>query len=336
MSADIRVLPYTRQIDVGVNELLQRFSFNRNSVRMLSNDIELSRLHENYLASMNVLEYTSGHTYMQNDLVWVKRSIGDRALFLVRCVINDNDSDLQHIVDAAYDENADSQPRPEFDRYGWKDQNQDIDIEDYAIGLMLQKYFAQRFIEHEQDKTYHEFGKLAGDPAQVDKKIMLADLSNANGARKHVFYPYYTHRLEPDDTILHGFYRVWDSGVLELDIVYRLGYSAANQDETYGGKQAIECNTYAMNGSLGGGNEMAKYFYTVRDRDIFSPRAESQSSIGDTVQLNRNNTVNTYSARIVFPRFRFNGKTVQFMDGQYMIFGSDVMSQEANAETRQL
>lgn len=40
------VLPYTRGLDVGVNEILQRFSFNRSSSRLLSNDLALSGLYE--------------------------------------------------------------------------------------------------------------------------------------------------------------------------------------------------------------------------------------------------------------------------------------------------
>jgi hypothetical protein len=54
--------------------------------------------------------------------------------------------------------------------------------------------------------------------------LLLADLSNADKNRETIFYPYYTHKIEPDNTILYGYYRVWDSGTLEIDLVYRLGY----------------------------------------------------------------------------------------------------------------
>lgn len=44
---------------------------------------------------MNVFEYIKKHPYTHGQLVWVKRSIGDLKLFLVRCIIDENDSDLQ-------------------------------------------------------------------------------------------------------------------------------------------------------------------------------------------------------------------------------------------------
>lgn len=44
------------------------------------------------------------------------------------------------------------------------------------------------------------------------------------------------------------------------------------------------------------------------------------------MQVNRNDYVNTYAAAVVFPQFKFNGRNIGFRDGQYMIFGSDVMS----------
>ena len=92
-------LPYIRDLDVGVNEILQRFSFNLISSRLLSNDLALSGLYEQYLDAMNVFEYIEKHKYTYGQLVWVKRSTGDFKLFLVRCVIDENGSDLQHIVD---------------------------------------------------------------------------------------------------------------------------------------------------------------------------------------------------------------------------------------------
>jgi hypothetical protein len=88
------VLQNIKSIDVGVNEILHRFSFNRNTNKLLSNDIALSSLYKNYLDSMNIFEYNKNHIYRQNDLVWVKRSKGDFKLFLVRCVIDENNSDL--------------------------------------------------------------------------------------------------------------------------------------------------------------------------------------------------------------------------------------------------
>ena len=192
MDGNFLVLPYTRSLDVGVNEIIQRYSFNRSSTRLLSNDLALEDLYEQYLLSMNVFEYVKGHQYAQNDLLWVKRSFGDFKLFLVRCVIDANTSDLQRIVDSAYVEGAEKQPDPEFDKYGWKDENSYIDIEDYGMQTKLRRYFAQRFNQHEDSDLYHRFGVLRNDETEINKKILLADLTNADKDRELVFYPYYT------------------------------------------------------------------------------------------------------------------------------------------------
>lgn len=277
---------------------------------------------------MNVFEYIKGHKYKNGELVWVKRSIGDFKLFLVRCIIDANTSDLQRIVDSAYVRGADRQPDPEFDENGWKDENFDLHIEDYGINEKLRRYFVQQFAKHEQDESYHRFGTLSG-VEEADKKILLADLSNADQDRDIIFYPYYTCALDPDDVILYGYYRVWDCGTLELDFVYRLGYTGRSDADGYG-VDVVMCNNFSMAGTEYSNAGIFKYFNTAKDRDIFAPPSSGQSEVDDIMQINRNDYVNTYAATVVFPQFRFKGRNISFIDGQYMIFGSDVMSQDAD------
>lgn len=329
------ILPYVQDLDVGVNEILQRFSFNRSSRRLLSNDIALSEAYTRYLESVNVFEYTKGHSYSQEDLVWVKRSLGDFKLFLVRCTVDENTSDLQKVVDDAYIPSADRQPQPEFARNGWKDENLDIDISSYGIDQRLRRYFVQRFAAHERSDAYHRFGILRNDIEEVNKKILLADLSNADKDRELVFYPYYTCSLPADNVVLYGYYRVWDTGVLELDIVYRLGYTGQYHQDGYF-TDVVECNTFSMAGAEYANSNTSRYFNTVKDRDIFAPLSSGQSEMDDIEQVNRNDYVNTYSASINFPQFRFNGKNIQFLDEHYMIFGSDVLSQDADKLSAQI
>lgn len=59
---------------------------------------------------MNVFEYNRGQEYHVNEIVWVRRSFGDYRLFLVRCAVETNTSDLQDIVDSAYAGGADTTP----------------------------------------------------------------------------------------------------------------------------------------------------------------------------------------------------------------------------------
>jgi len=328
------VLPYTSRLDVGVNEILQRFSFNRSSGRLLSNDLALAGLYEQYLGAMNVFEYAKGRKYANGQLVWVKRSVGDFKLFLVRCIIDENSSDLQSVVDSAYVRGAAVQPEPEFDRHGWKDENLDLRIDDYGINERLRRYFAQQFAKHERDSTYHRFGTLR-DAAEADKKILLADLSNTDESRETVFYPYYTRKLDPDDVILYGNYRVWEGGTLELDFVYRLGYAGRRDSDGYG-VDVIACNDFSMARIEYSNAGTSKYFNTVKDRDIFAPLSAGWSEVDDIMQMNRNDYVNTYAATVVFPQFKFKGKNIHFADGQYMIFGSDVLSQDADTLSAQM
>lgn len=329
------VLQNIKSVDVGVNEILHRFSFNRNINKLLSNDIALSSLYKNYLDSMNIFEYNKNHIYRQNDLVWVKRSKGDFKLFLVRCVIDENNSDLQNIVDSVYIENVDEQLNPEFDKYGWKDENFYLNINEYDVESKLRRYFIQQFNVHEKDKSYHKFGSLSNNEAEINKKLLLADLSNADKNRETIFYPYYTHKIEPDNTILYGYYRVWDSGTLEIDLVYRLGYKGQIESDGYI-TEVIECNNYSMKNIQHMNSEMSKYFNTTKDRDIFVSNTDFKSQFDDIQQINRNDYVNTYTAEIKFPKFYFNGKSIILYDNQYMIFGSDVLSQDANKINAQI
>lgn len=166
---------------------------------------------------------------------------------------------------------------------------------------------------------------MRNNVAEADKKLLLADLSNADSDREIVFYPYYTHKIDPDNSILYGFYRVWDCGTLEIDIVFRVGYVGQRAADGYG-VDVIKCNDYSMAGIDYANSNTFKYFNTVKDRDIFAPLSCGQSQLDDIMQVNRNDYVNTYSAVIEFPQFQFNGKRIQLLNDQYMIFGSDVMS----------
>ena len=325
-------LTHIQNIDTGVNEFLHRFSFNRNSKKLLANDTSLLNLQESYLNSLNIFEYNPNRIYKQNDLIWVKRSKGDFKLFLIRCIIDGNNTNLQDIIDQAYVKNAEVQPSPEFDKYGWKDENAYLNIDEYNIQSRLRHIFAQAFDAHEKDETKHKFGQLVCDEKELNKKLLLQDLSNVDKNRKIIFYPYYTCKIEPTDSILYGFYRVWDSGTLEVDLIYRLGYKGQTDDDGYT-SEVIECNNYSMR-DIDQDNSI--YFRAITDRDIFVSNTGYTSQFDDIQQINRNDYVNTYTAEIKFPKFYFKGKSIQFLDNQYMIFGSDVLSQNANKQNGQI
>lgn len=129
--------------------------------------------------------------------------------------------------------------------------------------------------------------------------------------------------LAPDDVILDGCCRIYDCGLLEYDITYRLGYAGKKQVDGVMADRIL-CNvvklkqyTSATNSSLSRTN-VGDYFYSRDDYEIFSRDGGESSVIGGTIQENRNDFVNAYAGEIRFP--------YRFADTNYMIFGSGVTS----------
>lgn len=148
---------------------------------------------------------------------------------------------------------------------------------------------------------------------------MKADLSNANSKREYFFFPYTTGFLpvkKDDKVIINGAYRYYDNGLLEYDIVYRFGYvGTIKQDETE--FEALTCNNVVFDGS----NNNSRYFYNSDAYSIFSQQnnsENSQSQMDNIVNLNRNDFVNTYFAKIEIP--------IPFLDTNYMVFSSNILA----------
>lgn len=73
----------------------------------------------------------------------------------------------------------------------------------------------------------------------------------------------------------------------------------------------------------------ADYFYSYDDFGIFyheNVSDDSSSNVDDTVQMNRNDYVNTYFAKIEFP--------VEFADRNYMVFTSDITRQDHDIKNK--
>ena len=51
-------------------------------------------------------------------------------------------------------------------------------------------------------------------------KLLLADMSNIDEDRKNNFFPNKTVMLTADNTIKSGYYRQYDNGLIEYDIIY--------------------------------------------------------------------------------------------------------------------
>lgn len=204
-----------------------------------------------------------------------------------------------------------------------------------AMGLerRLSQLVRGEMLSHSEDPTYHRFGKLSVSPDDADYiggKVLLRDLSNADPDRDQFFYPYQTGHFTTD-SIMDGTYRIWDNGLLEMSIVFRLG----SPEEDADGVTHVRCNDIMFQQASTRTRESmdyqenAKYFAETDDMSIFQNPAGMQvksSTVNDVVFDNRNRYVNTYFAKLdLFPNvITFNGTSVNsFADLNYMIFATN-------------
>ena len=100
-----------------------------------------------------------------------------------------------------------------------------------------------------------------------------------------MFFPSVTRYLEPDDSIIHGFYRRYDTGYIEYDILFRLAYTNVKYPEKFGTMNILSCNNVKLNqigseldgGSAGVYKENQKYFYG-QSNDIFYTESNSEDN----------------------------------------------------------
>lgn len=191
------------------------------------------------------------------------------------------------------------------------------------------------FSSHETDQILHKYEKISPDPDSEDYvfgKLASTDAMNAKGDRGKVFFPFQTGHFATE-TVLNGIYRIWDNGYLEMDIVFRLG--AIGQEE---GSQTISANNVSfqysptLNTRSTSYNTNADYFFDRDSLEIFEVQGRQGAvRIGNIVQANRNDFVNTYFGEIDFTKADMrdmNGNRVYgFSDLNYMIFKADTMSQ---------
>ena len=166
-------------------------------------------------------------------------------------------------------------------------------------------------------------------------KLLKSDLSNRDTNREHYFFPYETRFLQKDDYILDGFARRYDNGLLEYDITFRMSYDGIATVDGVSSTR-MKCNsvlikntsTFTPDNADYTGNE--RFFQTVDDYGIFQPKSSGISEIGTSVQTNRNDFVNTYHADIHL----IDAQKFMFKDNKYMIYCSDVMTQDRNYENK--
>lgn len=300
-------------INVSINELINRHTLNRNFEKLLDNDKKLAKLIDDMVQSATTIkEYYPGIAYTKGIYVWYKTAYkGKVQLFLLQNLIenNSNEPTLDDDTETA-----------SFRKSGWDNKNELKSVFDNSIKEYVGKYVQTRLLaNHAYNTKYHRYGTLKDDDEAQDK-ILLADISNIKIDRKTKFYPYETVPLEETNSVVDGYYRRWDNGLLEYDITFKLGYTG--DTEINGMKyQNIVCNNLSITVE-----DDAKYFMSDDDKTIFQETDKNTLStiIGDMVQSNRNKLVNVYSATVDFP--------LAFVDTNYMIFASDITQQKRDQD----
>lgn len=271
------------------NEVITRHTINRNFEKLLKNDIALSELANSTDSNkIGIKGWQEGMSYNLGDIVWFTE---ENRIFLLRSNIQNNDNRPQRTL---YNKKLSFEPSGWRDMYEFGTLVNDIEVQDISISSDndIVKYVLETFnknIEsyHVLDYSKHKYGELTDEKEQVDGKLLLKDLSNVDTARKTNFYPYETVNLKPDNTIMNGFYRKWDNGILEYDVIFRLGY--------YGEKTTINGTEYMVLSANVLSVQDDSIFLNEESEDIFRNSGDETIQINDTYQVNMNTTCNVFS-----------------------------------------
>ena len=360
------ILKYIENVNVSSNELVTRTSLNRNLLKLLENDKALLDYSGGVDRGLyRILPWEKGKTYDKNDLVWYvgyyvvpkniveyEREMGRLSAFDFSSVSSSSDLetlsagwqrerqnvyDKYHIVTLfllrSLDNLNSNEPEltmidmiPTFDASGWKNENQFGTIyydyfEDFTAHVLKDKLHEM----HEVIKKYHKFGTLSSF-SEIDNKVLKTDFSNLSENRSSVFFPYETITLDPSGSIVEGTMRKWDCGLIEYDLIYKLGDTSGGYIQYAADGSLIMHDNVAVNYlnlnpivEVSDPNlkyDNSPYYLTENDADIFVVPGEENAYSTDVKQTGLNSVVNTYCGTITFP--------IAFADTNYMVFGTEI------------
>lgn len=312
-------------IDVSPNEPILNHTLNRGSEKLLNNDLALYEVYKKILNQLTISDYNSNAVYDVGDLVWFRD--GNYDLYLLKNVLPENTTE----------------PNPDnFPKSGWSNENEYINILDYGIESLLSSKIEAVLKTHREDKQYHPFGKINIDnpssPDYITRKLLQKDLNNLDSKRSTTFFPTRVEKLDVGDVITNGYMRKYDTGLLEYDITFKLGSEDSDLEtkRVFFGSNQLSANIIEFKKYTGiskahiSYQENSKYFFNTSHMQIFkydnSDSLSSTAQVGISEQANRNDFVNTYSATINFPEV--------FADRNYMIFGSQILNQTVNKDSK--
>lgn len=358
-------------IKVSANELLINEVLNRNFRKLFENDQALLPISGESGNLYRILPYQPGKVYAKNDLVWfvdyylspqneklyntelnkitslaafqeteidqntledLKNQYYTVSLYLLRSLKSNNDSfPKREIIDMV----------PKFDASGWKNENPFgsiyTDFFDEFTAYTLKNQLEKM---HETVESMHKFGKLSSY-SDLDGKVLRTDLENLSPNRSSFMFPKHTVQLEPNGSILDGWVRIWDTGYIEYDIIFKLGSTGTNQvynpDGTLRTIQTLKANQLSLKPTTSFSSEVDQYnnrnyYWSEEDSEIFRSEGQDTASVNGITQTNLNKSVNVFHGTIVFDQ--------PFSDTNYCIFtesnpcvatsGSEVQTHNVN------
>ena len=307
-------LPVSSYIDIAPNEYVTKYSFNRNFEKLLSNDYWL---YEKYGIhsddELNIQTYNKLRTYDAGEIVFYKIQKSDTKFYMLSSIQGPNthkptvrknlqtnelyviNSDWWVIVGAKDTSKGTSLPKDDADQY---------------VNESRLSFQSNHELETD-DPSAHPTGELG---LQKSEKVFKS-MENIDPDRKKVFYPSYLQSLVADQTILAGYMRKWDNGLLEYDMTFRLGYLSTDQQ----GLDILSANNFIAEKTP---NNFL-YFKNAADYSIFNIKSENFSTTPRSKQLNLNDSINAYVGKIEFPE--------HFKDLNYMVFTSNMKCLETEA-----
>lgn len=325
-------------VRLAINEYVCSHTLNRCISLLLKNDETCKAAYNYIFGKLNISAYTKGVTYEYGAIVWYldakydTRDVANKnfhRVWLLKNIDLSNDCDPGNALD-----DTRLNDKPDFEKYGWTDVNYTIDIFDpkFKLTQVLTQKIDIAMRCHESDADKHLFGELG---SKIGQKVMTRDLSNIDPSRTRGFFPYQSGKFS-NNTILNGTYRIWDCGLIEFDIIFKVGYQGIDEQ----GREMLSCNDVAFNASptkittANDYQENTKYFYSLDDMKMFKcleNQPTYESLVGNMRQGNRNNYVNTYFAKLNFfdSPIAFGTKLItEFENLDYMVFASSSLTQE--------
>lgn len=310
-------------VTVAQNEPIINEVMNRSTAELDYNNIQLENIRKIIFSQMNISEYIYGNVYNVGDLIWFKDQRG--ITYLLRCIKQNNSTtpNTSELAGSRYTKIGNEK----LNKSGWENQNKNLTILDYDVMTLVNENAKAVMHEHEENAKMHPFGKID----ELSDVLLHSDLSNLDSSRRSVFFPKSVVRLPSGTATITGYQRIFDK-IVEYDVILKLASSTVtNFAELFEDIKPLSANntTFELFSGISQSNVLFQtngdYFVSTTDMDIFQSSNAEYSRCGIIMQNNRNDYVNTYTAKITFP--------MPFLNLDYMVFSNSILSQTIGSNT---